>query len=919
MTENTGNLALRFLEAAEKFKQSKKPLFNYETTHFKDEAGFEKPIWEEKTLSYGEFIERAKFLAQYLQGCGISYNEMRSNAVGGTKVGLLLPSGPQWCIAFAGILLSGAIAVPINETAPEEDLKEIFADCRPDALFVNRQTIGLFAFTEDIRIIDLDCPEFSIEEEKETEKEKITKKPESGLLKIPSSQMDDPAVIIYTSGTTGLQKGVVLTHRNLLSDAYGIIETGIVGEKENVLIPLPFYHAYPLMCFLASFLSGASLTLLPPARSKELARVAKSRGVTIIIAVPQMLELLNASIKKKILKPLIPLLPLCRAVRGKTKINMGKAIFSKVHSALGGGLRLIGSGGARLDPEVMRALEALGFSIVEGYGLTETSPVVTFNPANRRKPGSAGKPVKGAQVKIEEGEVLLRGPMLMQGYWNKPEETARAIRNGWLHTGDTGRIDNEGYLYITGRKKEIIVLSSGKNISPEEVEKRYMESPLIKEIAVYEEAGSLKGIIVPEFDYAREHGIANLKEEMGWELMRIGQRLPSFMRLTGFSLSKTPLPKTPLGKIRRFRLGELLKEAAVEKKETGPEFLHGSGQKVARALNSAAGRKKNYPVRAEDNLELDLGLDSLKKIELLTALEDEFPPLSIQEKPEGQAIPDDFLLDVQTAGELLRKIDFLLSGEKPALLESGAEKTKKTKETKISAADKRQRLFFPGTKKISFSRAEKTASFLLYCLLKGSFRAVFRLESKGVQNIPAPPFILAPNHSSFLDGFIVTAALPRQTVRSLFFVGWERYFRGVVAHTLKVIHVIPLDREHLLGSALRSSAMVLRQGYSLCVFPEGGRSFDGALMELKPGIAAMALTERVPIVPVWIEGASRALPRGARMIKPVKIELRFGKPIYPADFEGRDEKKLLSALAERLNELSRGARGAPEARGEEQS
>ncbi len=891
MTENkkTDNLALRFLAASEKFKQN--PFLKYEIE--------EKPSSpEEKTLSYGEFMVRANLLARHLLHLGVRP---------GMKTALLVPAGPEWCIAFTGVVLAGAIAVPVNEAAPDEDLKAVLADCSPEALVANRETKNRFSPLSgglDHFPMMIDLEEFSASMMAES-KTRSTK--EGAALTSPpaqsSAQMDEPAMIIYTSGTTGLQKGVTLTHGNLISDALGVIETGIVGEGENLLLGLPFYHSYPIMCFIASFLSGASLTLLASIKGKELARVAKARGVTIMIAVPQMLELLDASIKKRLPKPLASLLPLFGALRGKTGMNPGKVVFRKVHAVFGGCLRLIASGGARLAPEVMRDLEAVGFTIVEGYGLTETSPIVTFNPVKKRKPGSAGKPIRGVRVRIENGEVLLSGPMLMSGYWLKPEETARAIEDGWLHTGDTGWLDDEGYLFITGREKEILVLSSGKNVAPDEVEKRYRESPLIKDMAVYEENGALKGVIVPDLDYARGKGLANLREETGWELMRLGQGLPPFMRLTGFSLIKGPLPKTPLGKIKRFRLGELLKTAVPEAKETGSEFLGGPGEKIARVLNSVAGRKTGTAIRAEDNLELDLGLDSLKRIELLSALEEEFLPSLGQEK---RTLRDDFLLDVQTAGELLKKmVVFLSSGEEKPVPEGEnfflpLPFAREGREKEIG--------------KISFSMSEKAATFLLYYLLKLLAKALFRLKSKGLQNLPDGPFILAPNHSSFLDAFVIAASLPKRNVRSLFFVGWETYFRGLMAHTLKVVHVIPIDREHLLGGALRVSAGTLRQGYALCVFPEGGRSFDGRLMELKPGIAAMAVNEGVPIVPAWIEGAHKALPRGGSLLKPVMIEVRYGRPLFPeasgpGDLGNRNGKKqkLLSALRDSLNALSRGA------------
>ena len=855
------NLAAALLDAAR--RSGTKTFFHYE----KGGAA--------KTLSYGEFIKRALGVSDLLSGLGISK---------GARVAILATSsledaGLHWCTAFAGTVLSGAIPVPLNESAPEAELKFILDDCRPEALFVDSRTRSLAALAPDAKPMDMDSPE--LEDALSPENKNGAAAGGSADKESDSITGQDIAAIIYTSGTTGIQKGVMLTHGNLLADVEGIAAARIVSEEDNLLSALPYYHAYPLMgCFIAPFLIGASVTLLPS--MKELARTVRERGVTVILSVPQMLELLLGAIKNRIPAALMPscLLAACSLIREKTGLNPGRMVFGKAHAAFGPGLRLLACGGARLAPRTMRELEGLGFTVVEGYGLTETAPVVTFNPVERRKPGSAGKPIESAELRIDEGEVLIRGPMLMKGYWQKPEETAQAIRDGWFHTGDTGFLDEDGYLHITGRKKEIIVLSSGKNINPEDVEKSYLESPLIKEIAVYESEGALKGVIVPDLDYAREKQISNLKEEAGWELMRIGQQLPSYMRMKGFALSREPLPRTPLGKIKRFRLPELAAGAPGEgkkKKKAGAEFQSGPGRKVAKALVSVAGRE--LQVSAGDNLELDLGLDSLKKIELLNALEEEFSFSG------ERRLPEDLLAGVQTAGELLEKIRaFMGAGPQPE-------------------AARPQKVEQPESK-ISFSLAERAAGLLVYAFLAAAFKTIFLGRAKGKENIPSAPFILAPNHSSLLDGFIVAALLPWQAVKSIFFLGWETYFRWPVSLAVRIIHVIPINLGPLLGSALRRGAEALGHGYSLCVFPEGGRSFDGRLMELKPGIAAMARGSGVPIVPAWIEGAARALPRGALVPRPARIEIRFGRPLYPGDFPG--DEALLKALAEAIKGLSGG-------------
>ena len=873
------NLAQAFLDAAR--LHNAKTFFHYET------GG------AAKSISYGGFIARAGGISKLLSSLGVSFS-----AGGPSRVAILATSSMEdaglcWCIAFAGIILSGAVAVPLNENAPEAELKFILDDCRPEALFVDSHTKNLaWLAGAKTKIIDLDSPELKKIKNISLEAADgfLTGNQAHGFPPFPNSHVagsiteEDVAVILYTSGTTGPQKGVMLTHGNLLADVEGIAGAKIVSEEDNLLSALPYYHAYPLMgCLIAPFLIGASVTLL--SSMKELARTARERRVTVILSVPQMLELLLGAVKKKIPRALMPLLAACSLIRERTGLNPGRAVFGRAHAAFGPGLRLLASGGARLAPKTMRELEGLGFTVVEGFGLTETSPVVTFNPVEKRKPGSAGKQIAGAEIKIEEGEVLIRGPMVMKGYWQRPDETAQAIKNGWFHTGDTGFLDGDGYLYITGRKKEILVLSSGKNIYPEEVEGRYRESPLIKEIAVYESAGALKGVIVPDFDHARQKGVSNLKEEIGWELMRIGQELPSYMRMKGFTLSREPLPRTPLGKIKRYRLETLAAGAssAGKKNKSGPEFLTGTGRLVARALAAVTGGE--LKISSGDNLELDLGLDSLKKIELLNALEESFI------LPLGERrLPEDFLADVQTAGELLQKIAAFTGGDQSPEARPQSQKLEK-------AAPERE----SKKSKITFSVAERAAGLLVLAVLRLFTRLLFRGRAKGAENIPPSPFILAPNHSSLLDGFLVAALLPRRAAESIFFLGWETYFRWPVSLLVKIIHVIPINLGALLGSALKHGAEALGQGYSLCVFPEGGRSFDGRLMELKPGIAAMARSSGAPIVPAWIEGAARALPRGALLLRPAKIEIRFGRPLYPENFDS--DSALLNALAEAIKRL----------------
>ncbi|RPI36742.1 MAG: hypothetical protein EHM54_04915, partial [Nitrospiraceae bacterium] len=521
-----------------------------------------------------------------------------------------------------------------------------------------------------------------------------------------------------------------------------------------------------------------------------------------------------------------------------------------------------------------------------------------------RKPGSAGKPLPSVTMRIldpsdtGEGEIEVKGPMVMQGYYKHPEATADAIRDGWFRTGDLGRIDKDGYLFITGRSKEVIVLSSGKNIYPEDVESVYLASQLIKEICVtgIESEGvteSLHAVIVPDFDYAKQAGISNIQEAVKWEINELSGKLPSYMRVTGYSVTKEPLPRTPLGKLRRFMIkGDISRPAPVREKEPAEEerARDATAQAIITALRQFS--KDRGKIMPEDNLELDLGLDSLSKIELVASLEKAF----------SLKLPENFLADTHTVGELTEKIRMQTSQGAPA------EGLGKASWKSILATEPAEAVRFEE------SRALLLPMFLLHTFLKFIFRLFFRLEARGVQNIPAGRnFILAPNHTSYLDGFAVLLSIPFARFRNIYTLGLSDFFSGTFKGcAAKLGNVIPIDSSSYLNKALQASAQVLRHGYSLSVFPEGGRSFDGHLMEFKKGVGILAIETGIAVVPVRIEGAFDALPRTAVWPRPRKIIVTFGRPLLASDVdfskkpEDMDEYQYFAnLLRERVRDLQK--------------
>jgi long-chain acyl-CoA synthetase len=740
------------------------------------------------------------------------------------------------------------------------------------------------------------------------------------LERYPEVSEEDIASIIYTSGTTGKPKGVMLTHRNYCSDAEALIKAGILSRGDSVLGVLPLHHTYPFMGnLLMPLFLGIPVTYPQSLKGPDLMEAMREKGVTILVSVPQLLELIRNGIFSKIRQLAGPLpeimlgiLKICGSLRLNFGVNPGRIVFRSVHRALGERFRFFACGGAKLDPQVMKDLEALGLTVLEGYGLTETSPVVTFNPIEKRKPGSVGKALPSAEIKIadpetqkalgvlQEGEIVIKGPMVMKGYYRNPQATAQVLRDGWFSSGDLGYFDNDGYLFITGRLKEVIVLSSGKNIYPDEVEKQYLNIPLIKEICVtgIEEkdvAESLHAIIVPDFEYAKKAQIGNLQEALKWEIHNISLRLPQYMRIRGYTLSSDPLPRTPLGKLRRFMVKDLVnvrdKKGKVQRAEDKKLAEDAIGMRVLECIKPLL--KGAVPIQATDNLELDLGLDSLAKIELVVALEKVF----------SMKLPETFTAEVQTVEELIARLKQYGTGGMGTIEKMPAWKD-------ILATEPS----FEDMKKIGF-RHNYFARFIIFTglyLVKIISKIFFRLKTEGLENIPEKgPYIITPNHTSYLDAFVMVSGMPVKTFRELYILGIQKYFTGRIGESFaRLANVIPIDQEVYLNKALQMSSYVLKKGKSLLIFPEGGRSFDGELLEFKKGVGILCLELNVPVIPAYIEGAFEALPRTAKWPKSAKITVKFGKPLHPSDIditkkpEDMDEYQFfMNAVRERVRQL----------------
>lgn len=851
------------------------------------------------TITYGELLNNTKSIASHLMQSGIGK---------GDRVAILSENRHEWCTAYLSASLAGAVAVPIDAQLGPEEIHTLLADSESKAVFHSLKTKDNLFGALNILPAPFSPVTINFDDARFID---ICKTPP--LEGYPGIAGEDVASLIYTSGTTGKPKGVLLTHENFISDADAIGQIGIIEPGDNFIAILPYHHTYPFMGnFILPLSLGLTVTFPPSLKGPDLLATIREKGVTILVGVPQLLELIRNGILNRIRQLPGPLpgimlrvLKLCGEIKKTAGTNAGKVIFKSAHRALGSQFRFFASGGARLNPEVMQDLEALGFTVLEGYGLTETAPVVTFNsPRLRRKPGSIGKQLPSVEIKIispetgeeagahEEGEIVIKGPMVMKGYYKNPEATAQVLKEGWFASGDLGYKDKEGYIFVTGRLKEVIVLSSGKNIYPEEVEKQYQKVPLIKEICVMGigEKGlveSLHAAIVPDFEYAKKAQIGNLQETLKWEIHNVSLRLPQYMRIRGYTVQTDPLPRTPLGKLRRFMVKDMTsaRGKATKVKEEDKKLMQDAvGSKVVECLTPLL--KEKVRIQSSDNLELDLGLDSLARIELIVTLEKAF----------SLKIPETLIAEVQTVEELVRKIKEFGTGGLRDIQEKPLWRDILRTEPDIEEQKKAG---------LEHSFLDWMITRAGLALIRFLAKAGFRLTGKGLENVPEKgPYIIAPNHASFLDAFCIGSVLPARAFRDLYSLGIQKYFTGNAGRVFaRLAHVIPVDQELYLNKALQMSSYVLGKGKSLLIFPEGGRSFDGGLLEFKKGVGILAIELNVPVVPAYIKGSFEALPRNAVWPRFTKIEVMFGRPFHASSLDMTKKPEQLDAYQFFVNEV----------------
>lgn len=825
---------------------------------------------------YHEVSKLSQFLARHINP--------------GETFGILMQNHPRWGIAFLAAESAGARILPLDVLHTPETIAELIrhSDCSfivsSHQLFEKLQEIQTQLHSPIPTLVmdsrEPDCYDWDSVLEKETYAPNLPlfrRDPEETLL------------LVYTSGTTGNPKGVMLSHNAIYLTVKAVLDTVQLDNADHILSVLPLYHMLALMAnFLMPLYAATKVTYCNTVEPKKILESFRTHDVTVFVCVPQFYYLLHRKFFQMAKKrgPLgyitfQALLKLSRLSNDWLGFNPGRLLFWPVHHNFNN-LRLFAVGGARFDKEVLKSFRDLGFQFAQAFGMTETSAVSTISVSNGL--GSVGKPMPHVDLRIDRpgidgvGEILISGPHIMQAYWKNEAATRDVLKKGWLHSGDLGYLDPDGYLHITGRKKDVIVLSSGKNIFPEEIEHAYeSKCSYIREMCVIGiEDGNqekLHAMIVPDFEYLKSQQVINISDMLRYQIENLSVEFPGYKRIRTFDVLSEPLPRTPTRKIKRFEVISLFRDQNNPRVESiSPESKPRDDleRKIFELLKETG---KVTSIRHQMSLELDCGFDSLERVEFLSNIQDTF----------GSKIQEEDATNIFTVQDLIDVLRIPLDGKAKTSTRNKTNTWADILSQPLTGKEKnavRQTLRRRPIVETLYFGMSRILLFLAKALLKLKFDGQDKLPING-------PFLICPNHLSYLDGFLLSAGFTFTHLKRMAYLGYSDYFRtGTLGGYLgSLLKIVPVDPDRHLRQALRLGAYGLSEGYILSIFPEGERSIDGEIKPFRKGPAILSKELNIAVIPTAIIGTYEVWPRGSSAIKAHPVTIRFGDPLTPLEYE----------------------------------
>lgn len=837
-----------------------------------------KPGGEWKRFTYQDVLEGAKLVAQRLIEFGFRK---------GDRIVLIAENRPEWGICHLGALCAGLVVVPLDWQTWHREVWGVAEFTEARAILASDKALARLTAQELQENEEAAQPRFLLNVNRLAQPFELPNLPrstnpprtETASLKFPQLDPDDPAAIVFTTGTMAEPRGAVHTHRTFLNNLRGVDHYLSVSEADRLVSVLPLYHCLEFTCgFLMPMHRGAMITYSHSLKPRVILELMRETKATCLLGVPTLFALIREDLERRVLKIKDSVLlgnvvdtsqRLNASLEERLGKNLGRRLFTRVHREFGGNVRVLVSGGSALGSDLYRYFKSLGLTIYEGYGLTETAPVLTVNPLHQSREGSAGKPLPGVELRIYRpdqdgvGEIIVRTPSLMVGYYKNEEATRAVLRDGWFHTGDLGWVDTDGYIYITGRCKEVIVTGAGKNVYPSDLEAIYSTLPAVQEICVFGVKSGLTedvhAVVVPT---SSSDAFSERSKQAQREIQLLARELPSYQRLQQLHFREQPLPRKPDGSIDRVAVREeTLAPLAGREREGRKKPVRGG---IREQLLSELVRLSGVPreeISEESNLYSDLGLDSLAAVELLLFVEREL----------GLSVPDERIPEFQTVGDLLDELRRAETagarpGEKSLPIHSA-----------LLLSDR--------------PRLERSVLEFSFWALARFYRRYLALEVRGAQNLPSRgPFILAANHASHLDSGAAIAAVAEtrglELAKTLHVIGARDYFfdsrwKGWLFATC--LNVVPIERDEVGLQGLRLVGGILQRGESVLIFPEGTRSRTGRLQKFRPGVGLLAWEYKVPVIPVFLEGTFNALSPGSARLRRSKVRVWFGEAVDPRE------------------------------------